>query len=65
MNNTQKRILILSLVCIIALFICVFGIYQIYHTPKIVLNGNETITINLYEKYNEICRIRNELKRNG
>lgn len=57
MNNTQKRILILSLVCIIALFICVFGIYQIYHTPKIILNGNETITINLYEKYNEMGAI--------
>lgn len=57
MNNTQKRLLILSLLCITALFMCIFGLYQIYHTPKIILNGNETITINLYEKYNEMGAI--------
>jgi len=57
MNNTQKRLLILSLLCITALFMCIFGLYKIYYTPKIILNGNETITINLYEKYNEMGAI--------
>ena len=57
MNSTQKRLLILSLFSICALFMCVFGVYKIYYTPKIVLNGNETITINLYEKYNEMGAI--------
>jgi len=54
MNNTQKKILILSLLCISAFIMCAFGVYKIYNIPKIVLNGNETITINLYEKYNEM-----------
>jgi len=54
MNNTQKRILVLSLLCVCALIVCFLRIDYLYHTPKIVLNGNETITINLYEKYNEM-----------
>jgi len=54
MNIKQMIITFISSVSLIGILTCVFCSYYFYNHPKITLNGEETITINLYEKYNEM-----------
>jgi len=54
MNKKQKGTIVLSIICMIGIFFCSFRLYQILNLPIITLNGNETITMNLYETYNEL-----------
>jgi len=54
MNNGQKNILTLLILSIIGILFCSIRLYQVLNTPKIILNGKEIITMNLYEDYNEL-----------
>jgi len=54
MNIKQLLVSIILSICIIAISACLFCISYFYNNPKIVLKGEETVTINLYEKYNEM-----------
>lgn len=53
MNRGQKNILLITLIVLVGIFMCSIRLYQILNIPKIVLNGSQTITMNLYETYNE------------
>ena len=53
MNNGQRNILLITLIVMIGIILCSMRLYQIANIPKILLNGNKTITMNLYETYNE------------
>lgn len=53
MNKGQKNILAITLIIMIGIMLCSVRLYQIANIPKILLNGNKTITMNLYETYNE------------
>ena len=53
MNKGQKNILAITLIIMLGITLCSIRLYQIANIPKILLNGNKTITMNLYETYNE------------
>lgn len=54
MNIKQIGIIFVTSLSLIVIIACAFCINYFYNNPKIVLNGKETITINLYEKYYEM-----------
>lgn len=53
MNNKQKGTISLIIISLIGLSLCSFRLIQILNMPRIIMNGNATITMNLYETYNE------------
>ena len=53
MNKGQRNILLFTLIIMTGIILCSVRLYQIANIPKIVLNGNKVITMNLYETYNE------------
>lgn len=54
MNKKQVLVLFIIFVSMITITVCSIKFYHTYNTPTLVLTGEKTITINLYEKYNEM-----------
>ena len=54
MRKHIKVILIISLFISLGILTCTLLLYKKYNTPHIVLIGNDTITMNVYDTYNEL-----------
>ena len=54
MNKKQILVLFITIVSILMLTVCLIESHHIYNNPKLILTGDKTVTINLYEKYNEM-----------
>jgi len=54
MNKKQILVLFITIFSMLMLTVCLIELRYIYNNPKLILTGDKTVTINLYEKYNEM-----------